>query len=92
MIASTVAQAWSEYSNAAAGNFDEPQLNFLLLDTDTARLGVAAVDDRFLVCCVALPTMLVKDIKTLLGNLGNDLRKQLSFVGADAPPGTAMAR
>jgi hypothetical protein len=76
------ASAFQEYASAAAGNFDASDLRFLLLDTDQhRRVGVAAVDDRFLVLAVAEPERTVKELQSVLAAATKKLAPSLGRVG-----------
>lgn len=55
-VAAVTSSIWAEYSKASEKSLGGRQLQLLLLDMEAGRIGVAAVDEEYLLACVAAPT------------------------------------
>jgi len=83
VVAAVAAQAYQEYTTAAAGALDLPALRYLVLELEGRRLAAAAVDERWIVCLVCEAGASVAALRAATAALVADLREPLARVGAD---------
>lgn len=85
-VAAVTSSIWAEYSKASEKSLGGRQLQLLLLDMEAGRIGVAAVDEEYLLACVAAPTAMWGMLKLKLEQAAEVFGQRLQKLGQVNPP------